>query len=193
MTPGTKVRMNAACKKALFATNSHAHVKEFGRCVGEVIGPVDYGRNVVGPELDVRWLPSKLKYSYAPEHLQAMQMKAWVVCCADRDWTDHAVMVHAYTSAQARAIGKNELDLDYEMAHCRRSPENDVRARTRDKPGVETDDAYLRAQGWHNEGDASCEACGLHSMDNDKFAVCSHCGNCVECGCVEKCPDHEVD
>ncbi len=192
MQPGTKVRMNAACKKALFATNSHDHVAEFARCVGEVIGPTDYG-NQVGPELDVRWLPSKLKYAYPPEHLQVMQLKAWIVSCAVKDWNDGAVMVYAYTSAQARSIGRGELDLDYIDAHVRRAPEYDERAKTREKAGIECDDAFLRQEGWHTEGEPTCESCGLCSMGNDKFAVCHDCGNCVECGCVEKCPDHEED
>jgi hypothetical protein len=192
LNPGTKVRMNATCKKALFKTDSLEHVREFGRCIGEVIGPTDWGGGVVGPELDVRWTPSQLKYCYPPEHLQVVHLKAWIVSCAVKDWNEGSVMVHAYTSAQARSIGRGELDMDYIDAHVRRAPEYDERAKTRKKAGIECDDAFLRSEGWHTEGDDACEACGLHSMENDKFAVCSDCGNCVECGCAEDCPDHDA-
>jgi hypothetical protein len=48
---------------------SDAHIIEFGSCVGVVIGPTDYG-TCVGPEIDVRWLPSGLRYSYSSEDLE---------------------------------------------------------------------------------------------------------------------------
>lgn len=58
---------------------SRAHVKEFGDCVGVVVGLMDlnncppgdpnYEDSKVGPELDVRWQPSRLKYGYHPKYL----------------------------------------------------------------------------------------------------------------------------
>jgi len=67
MKVGTRVKMAAAFKRRM-ATTDRGHVEEFGRCVGTVEGPVDYGRQL-GPELNVRWAPSGLRYGYAPEDL----------------------------------------------------------------------------------------------------------------------------
>jgi hypothetical protein len=56
---------------------STAHVEEFGDCVGTVQGPTDYNNDgeprdpaKVGPEVDVRWQPSNLRYAYDPKHLE---------------------------------------------------------------------------------------------------------------------------
>ena len=58
---------------------SRAHVREFGHCVGIVIGPIDwnnvppdhpaYDPSKVGPDIDVMWQPSNLRYGYDPDHL----------------------------------------------------------------------------------------------------------------------------
>ena len=69
MRPGTKVRMSEEIKRLFIANGSHEHVEEFGDCEGVIIGLVDYGNGIFGPELDVRWQPSNLKYMYGPEHL----------------------------------------------------------------------------------------------------------------------------
>lgn len=45
---------------------STQHIEEFGNCVGIVEGPVDFGNGNLGPEVDVRWLPSQLRYGYDP-------------------------------------------------------------------------------------------------------------------------------
>lgn len=60
---------------------SWAHEREFGNCEGVVQGLVDYNgglkpgqpgydSNRVGPEVDVRWKPSNLRYAYHPEDLE---------------------------------------------------------------------------------------------------------------------------
>lgn len=58
---------------------STAHVDEFGDCVGVVIGFTDYNNkgdvrdeNKVGPEVDVRWAPSNLRYAYHPDYLETV-------------------------------------------------------------------------------------------------------------------------
>jgi hypothetical protein len=66
--PGTVVRMSDALKQEMLARGSHNHIKEFGDCVGIVIGPVNFGKRV-GPEIDVRWQPSNLRYMYNPAGL----------------------------------------------------------------------------------------------------------------------------
>lgn len=94
---GTKVRMSPALKTALRGKCgeagkhlgpmcegdcwgcSSAHVEEFGDCVGIVEGLVDfnnckpkdpaYDKRKLGPEVDVRWQPSKLRYGYHPDQL----------------------------------------------------------------------------------------------------------------------------
>lgn len=71
MLNGIVVRMTEAHKKALREGLSAAHVDEFGDCIGVVLGPVDFGTQQ-GPELDVRWVPSGLKYGYLPEHLEVV-------------------------------------------------------------------------------------------------------------------------
>lgn len=47
---------------------STEHVEEFGNCEGVVLGQTDYGTQQ-GPEVDVRWEPSKLRYAYDPNDL----------------------------------------------------------------------------------------------------------------------------
>lgn len=76
LMPGTRVRMNDACKKAL-ATSS-MHVMEFGDCIGTVEGPADFTGpscqiKQLGPEVDVRWQPSNLRYMYNPRHLEIVK------------------------------------------------------------------------------------------------------------------------
>jgi len=94
---GDRVRMSEALKKQLrgkcgeagqhigpFDTPaedcwgcSTGHVEEFGDCIGVVDGLVDYNYDSrsahdperVGPELDVRWQPSNLRYAYHPNQL----------------------------------------------------------------------------------------------------------------------------
>lgn len=58
------------------------HIEEFGECTGIVDGLLDYN-NVppgdpaydllkVGPEVDVRWQPSGLRYGYHPDDLEKL-------------------------------------------------------------------------------------------------------------------------
>jgi len=59
---------------------SLGHLKEFGNCEGLVLGLTDYNNckpgaesydpRKVGPEVDVRWLPSRLRYAYDPALLE---------------------------------------------------------------------------------------------------------------------------
>lgn len=57
---------------------SSTHIIEFQDCIGVVIGPMNYnneGENdpsKYGPQVDVRWMPSNLRYSYMPEHLEKL-------------------------------------------------------------------------------------------------------------------------
>lgn len=48
---------------------STGHIEEFGECEGVVQGLTDYGSQK-GPEVDVRWQPSNLRYAYHPSHLE---------------------------------------------------------------------------------------------------------------------------
>jgi hypothetical protein len=68
MKAGTHVRMSARLKRALRDNGCGDHVDEFGDCVGIVEGPVDFGTQQ-GPEVDVRWQPSGLRYAYHPSQL----------------------------------------------------------------------------------------------------------------------------
>lgn len=74
-----KVRMSKALKEKLKANNSFEHVKEFGNCTGVIEGLVDYNSvkpgetgydpSKVGPEVNVRWKPSNLRYAYSLDDL----------------------------------------------------------------------------------------------------------------------------
>ena len=69
------VRMSRELKLGLRRNGSEAHVREFGGCVGVVIGLSDYGNGHLGPEVDVRWLPSLLRYAYHPDDLVPSRRK----------------------------------------------------------------------------------------------------------------------
>ena len=64
--------MSERFKEALRANDSREHVEEFGDCVGVVQGPTDYGSQQ-GPEVDVRWQPSNLRYAYHPDNLERVE------------------------------------------------------------------------------------------------------------------------
>lgn len=68
MKPGTRVKMSEHLKKKL-RTYSPEHVVEFGKCEGLVECLTNYG-SCEGPEVDVRWFPSKLRYAYHPADLE---------------------------------------------------------------------------------------------------------------------------
>lgn len=50
-------------------------------------------------------------------------------------------------------------------------------------PGVERDLAVQRLCGWRQEGESTCDSCGLAALDMPQFAVCPECNQCAECGC----------
>lgn len=76
---GDRVRMTRAFKLRC-ADSSRDNIKEFGNSIGIVDGPVDFNRvppehpdydkEKIGPEIDVRWLPTKLRYAYAISDLE---------------------------------------------------------------------------------------------------------------------------
>lgn len=70
LAPGDIVQMNSAYKSKL--SHSLEHLQEFGDCIGIVEGPLDYGNGHLGPEYDVRWYPSFLRYGYLPEDLDLL-------------------------------------------------------------------------------------------------------------------------
>lgn len=80
LLPGDRVRMSEALRAQLRAAGSGAHVDELGECVGVVQGPTDWNgvapgdpawrAELLGPEVDVRWQPSNLRYCYDPSELE---------------------------------------------------------------------------------------------------------------------------
>jgi hypothetical protein len=81
---GIRVRMTAAFKaanreaplavrKLLDDDAQLTNVEEFGDCVGKVDGLVDWGDGPSGPEVDVRWEPSNLRYAYATKDLEVVK------------------------------------------------------------------------------------------------------------------------
>lgn len=90
MKPGTHVRMSPQLKDKM-KVSSGAHIREFGRCVGIVEGPVDWNKPgesdpaKFGPAVDVRWIPSNLRYMYDPSDLvpvvkRATLQQVWAPC-----------------------------------------------------------------------------------------------------------------
>lgn len=67
--------MSEELKDSLIKRGYKDHVGEFGDCVGIVEDLVNYNNNgendpnKIGPEFNVRWQPSKLRYGYLPEEL----------------------------------------------------------------------------------------------------------------------------
>lgn len=68
MTKGALVKMSEELKRIMRGNGSGAHIDEFGDCVGIVQGHVVVN-GIKWPEVDVRWLPSNLKYAYPPDLL----------------------------------------------------------------------------------------------------------------------------
>ena len=64
--PGLEDQPDQGCR-----ASSLAHLEEFGDCVGILEGPIDLGAQL-GPEWDVRWQPSGLRYAYHPDDLEAL-------------------------------------------------------------------------------------------------------------------------
>jgi hypothetical protein len=76
---GDKVRMTVEFKTRM-RVSSVGHIIEFGNCVGIVQGFIDYHNDgdmldhgKIGPEVDVRWQPSNLRYAYMPEELEIVE------------------------------------------------------------------------------------------------------------------------
>lgn len=72
---GDKVKMSDNLKKELVENGCEDHVGEFGDCIGVVEGYVNYNNdgenklNKIGPEFNIRWEPTLLRYAYLPEGL----------------------------------------------------------------------------------------------------------------------------
>lgn len=62
--PGDVVRMTETYKN----NSPGEHTEEFGHCLGVVLGKTF--KNEEGPELDVRWFPSLMRYGYHPDDLE---------------------------------------------------------------------------------------------------------------------------
>lgn len=71
---GIKVKMSMHLKHRLIGNGSADHALEFGSCEGYIEGYTDYNnvpkghplysKEKLGPEVEVRWVPSNLRYSY---------------------------------------------------------------------------------------------------------------------------------
>lgn len=78
---GDKVKMSDNFKKVLIENGCKEHIDEFGDCIGIVCDLVNYNNdnendiNKIGPEFNVRWQPSNLRYGYLPENLIKIKNK----------------------------------------------------------------------------------------------------------------------
>jgi hypothetical protein len=119
MTEATKKRLRSDCLPGKHVGRldyngrdcskcSTGHVEEFGHCIGFVEGPLDYNNckpgsggydpAKVGPEVDVRWEPSHLRFGYAPNELELVAPRADEV--DQRDWAER----HIYTPQDHEAL-----------------------------------------------------------------------------------------
>ena len=69
LPPDTRVRLTQAAQDALVANGCAEHVAEFGGCEGVVEDLVVWSADQIGPEVNVRWEPSGLRYAYHPDEL----------------------------------------------------------------------------------------------------------------------------
>ena len=76
MKTGTVVRMSEEFKQVMIGNGCAEHVEEFGDCEGIVEGLMDYGKQQ-GPEVDVRWVPSMLRYGYHPDDLVVIRVQQY--------------------------------------------------------------------------------------------------------------------
>lgn len=76
MSPGTLVKMTQRLRENLRRNDCSEHVDEFGSCVGIVQGLASWGDGSSGPEVDVRWQPSNLRYAYDPDLLEVVDSLA---------------------------------------------------------------------------------------------------------------------
>lgn len=75
ISSGTRVRLTADAKDNFVKNDCQEHVDEFGHCEGVVIGPAFED----APQMeyvDVRWIPSRLRYSYPVSALEVIAEKA---------------------------------------------------------------------------------------------------------------------
>lgn len=72
---GDVVKMSEHLKQTLISNDCKEHVDEFGECEGTVEDLINYNsngendKNKIGPEFNVRWKPSMLRYGYNPKDL----------------------------------------------------------------------------------------------------------------------------
>lgn len=64
----SKVKMTDELKKILNRNGSKDHVREFGDCEG-LVEDIEY-QDSIDIEVNVRWMPSKLRYSYNIKYLK---------------------------------------------------------------------------------------------------------------------------
>lgn len=75
LKPGYVVRMSEPFKRKMRANGSQRHIAEFGECYGIVRDIMDWGHRIKGPEWNVFWQPSNLKYCYHPNDLVVLHPK----------------------------------------------------------------------------------------------------------------------
>lgn len=58
-------------------------------------------------------------------------------------------------------------------------------------PHIEHREEVLRLANFREEGERTCDTCGLASMGLKQFRVCSECGQCPECGHCDDCGEKD--
>lgn len=116
ITKGTKVRMSQSIKRTLIKNGCKKHVDEFGECIGVVEGQVNFGTQK-GPEVDVRWAPSHLRYAYHPRELEVLSKEESRVFFIDKTSEDNEYFTETINLTQKYLkISDVELADDIEVS-----------------------------------------------------------------------------
>lgn len=116
-----------------------------------------------------------------PENNLQAEEREWALVWADNE-RDAKLL--------AAAIYRGEtywLDASFEKAFVAQqvtSLSDDVLAQWKPKfPRIERRQILHRLCGWSEEGEQTCDSCGLAALNMPQFAVCPECNLCAECGC----------
>lgn len=102
-------------------------------------------------------------------------------------------LVFAKTSKEAKKLGSKFVDPEewIELTSERREPYDIFLRADATEPYVEHYPEVLRQANWQYEDEYTCNSCGLAAMGIDQYEVCDDCGECLECGHQDDCPNSD--
>lgn len=118
-------------------------------------------------------------------------LKAYIVY-EDGFREEHSTLVFAESSSKARSLAFYQSDLEaisFFSLRANRLSRVDTLAR-KQEPYIEHELEILREAGFQFEDGRSCDSCGLNDCDDERWRVCTECGQCRECGYEDGCDNH---